>query len=1121
MGHWTIRHCLALCIGAIILVATVACGKHHVVSTSQLATTGAQTPVISAQDSGAGGDAGITSEAALDEQIVWPSDQELIQRYIAAKAAKEIAGAPDKGASGFTALGDEVKIDDLRVEAVGDDYYLSWTYRNPGDYNLDSIVNSQDYTPLAQYFGKRVSDEAAAQIVDGNGDGIVNPADIGIIALYYQRHCSSAQLYWSPDGSSFEPIYSDSTLSRLEGEPPTCRIRIPYHHEHGWFRVAPEFSYLGEGPLSDPVQHLPVEGAPIIKSVSPYRPTVHQYDSVEFSTSFTAARPYTITWDFGEENDLLGTTSYDDEFAYAQFYKPGVNLCSLTVENAIGKATHRFVVYVESDFYTDPLVINSVNPKRSFTRGERVMFEPSGHDLYETEFYWDFGGAAEPGYSMEYKPSVVMGAPGRYYASLLVANPVGYTIYHFVINIVHGDSEVEPNNTPAQADRLPPANTFDEFISDASIGKQQASIDTADWFQISVPQGQRVKALVSEGAIVRVYDSHMVEVPESTGTSSYMRSVIFTARISGSHYIEVVPEDAGVNTEYSLTLTNLEPSKYDDYETYREPPQTLPFPLSGFTGSIYRYSVGDNYYDDYEDSFRFKALIGQRLDLTIDFTPKLGESSGITIVLGFRNEDGYYIYSEIYETTGGPFSIGQVLPYSGYYTLQIYRFTGSAYNVDYELNGTLTYDNPAPYDILPHNVTVNKPTVIYADIPGADGATYYWEFSDGATPRASSQNKPTVTFSKAGQYSGRVTITNGGTPSVTDFSIQVDEWNREAIAAGDFYRGSSSLSLVIGDDDVMHVITRYSDYYYRDEGGWHTGPVLPEPIDMWDMTLSADSSDRPVAIGFSGNFLSLFTLNGPTWDIQMLGDTPIKAYHYYSFPKITRSQSGLLGVVCPSEGIREDGNSAIGLYCVWQTGTEWKSSFVGPYNYSYILEPNVAVSPSGVPYLCYRPYYDDIDPAASFSISHWDGSGWVKEDIIVPGEELAYTRTADIYFDAAEYPHIIFNNYVNKEICEAWKDGAEWRYETVLKASGSSWMNNWALDQDSQLMPWFVVLQSYDDGTNNGDMFVVHKEGSRWISEKVVSGVLLWDWMDLALDSNDNPHLVYTDNGVQVHAWRD
>lgn len=1111
------RSYILIVMGIIIAASVSGCGgRHGAVST---ATPVQSAPIVNSLDG--------SNELGTADNLNtnWPSDQELIQRYIAAKAAKEIASAPARGASGFTALGDEVKITDLRVEAVGDEYYLSWTYRNPGDYNLDTIVNTQDYTPLAQYFGKHVSDEPAAQIVDGNGDGIVNPADIGIIALYYQRHCSSAQLYWSPDGSSFEPIYSDSTLSRLEGEPPTCRIRIPYHHEHGWFRVAPEFSYLGEGPLSDPVQHLPVEGAPIIKSVSPYRPRVYPYDTLEFSASFTAAKPYTVTWDFGEENDLLGTTSYDDEFAYAQFYKPGVNLCSLTVENAIGKATHRFVVFVESDFYTDPPVINSVNPKRSFTTDERVTFEPSGHDLYETEFYWDFGGAAEPGYPMEYKPSVEMGAPGRYYASLLVANPVGYTIYHFVINIVHGDSEVEPNNTPAQADRLPPTNTFDEFILNVSIGKQQTSIDMADWFLISVPQGQRVKTLVSEGAVVRVYDSHMVEVPESTGTSSYMRSVIFTARTSGSHYIQVVPEDAGVNTEYSLTLTNLEPSKYDDYETYRLPPQTLDFPLSEFTGSIYQYSIGEQYYSDWQDTYCFKAQVGQHLYLDITFIPNLGESKRITVILRSARENGFSSFYRTYDAEGDSQIIDEVLPYSGSYEVELYRFTGGAYDIDYELNGTLTYDNPVPYDILPHNVTVNKPTVIYVDMPGADGATYYWEFSDGASPRVSTQSRPTVTFSKVGQFAGRVTIINGGTPSVTDFAIFVDEWNREYIATMIYDSDSYDVSLTADDFGSLHLFTSDDQYFKHDDTGWSKGPDLPQRLYIWGDTISSDGSGQPVVIGRSGANLALYTLETVGWTSFLPGDPSIETesyYHYY--PKLSKSLNGRFGAICKGKGINEDGYPGLVLIGAWQTDTGWEVEQLGSSN-EYETIPNIGMSPDGTPYVCYKPMYTQNETGVLFHLMHWGGDGWIDEAVpaIDTPEGYSYTRTVGIYFDLDGEPHLVFNVSGNGEIREMWKNAGEWTCKTALPANGYEWQTNWSLTQDSQRQPWMLVTSFKDSSDWVGDLYVVHKDGSRWSSEAILSEAWLHNLAGLALDNDDKPHVVYSEynQDALIHIWKD
>ncbi len=121
MGHWTIRFYFALCIGAIILAAC-ACGKHHGVSTSQLAANGLQQPTITAQDAG-----------ALDAQGSWPTDQELLERYISAKAASLAANGGDKAPSVvINPLGDEVKIDNAWIEEIDGETCITFPYKNSG-----------------------------------------------------------------------------------------------------------------------------------------------------------------------------------------------------------------------------------------------------------------------------------------------------------------------------------------------------------------------------------------------------------------------------------------------------------------------------------------------------------------------------------------------------------------------------------------------------------------------------------------------------------------------------------------------------------------------------------------------------------------------------------------------------------------------------------------------------------------------------------------------------------------------------------------------------------------------------------------------------------------------------
>jgi len=98
------------------------------------------------------------------------------------------------------------QVADLELAEDGGDYYLSWSYRNLGDYDQDGAVGISDITPIAMYYGQAVpeidgdpDDYSIQAVVDGSGNGTVDIADITPIAMSYGTSVDGYAIQTSAD----------------------------------------------------------------------------------------------------------------------------------------------------------------------------------------------------------------------------------------------------------------------------------------------------------------------------------------------------------------------------------------------------------------------------------------------------------------------------------------------------------------------------------------------------------------------------------------------------------------------------------------------------------------------------------------------------------------------------------------------------------------------------------------------------------------------------------------------------------------------------------------------------------------------------------------------------------
>lgn len=171
--------------------------------------------------------------------------------------------------------------------------------------------------------------------------------------------------------------------------------------------------------------------APEILWVQPT--TGQQGTEVEFSAQVIGSPTLIYAWDFG------GGANPDT----SDFNTPIVILgdvgeydASLIVTNALGEDTFNFTLVVtEEPVVVDPPEITGVEPTEGYA-GDYVKFTATVEGTPPFDYAWDFGGGATPNAPQLASPTVMLGDPGSYPASLTALNSAGEDIFEFTLVVL-------------------------------------------------------------------------------------------------------------------------------------------------------------------------------------------------------------------------------------------------------------------------------------------------------------------------------------------------------------------------------------------------------------------------------------------------------------------------------------------------------------------------------------------------------------------------------------------------------------------------------------------------------------------------------------------------------------
>ena len=194
MNH---RVCIILGLLALMILLAAGCGRgsHGGNVLPQPATgTGTETPTGSDIDAEL---AALTAPEGVDP-VLFSHLKKALANALA--SVGKVVSTPPTGE-------DNIPANLTLTEGEGDEWTLSWEYRNIGDYDQNGTVGISDITPLAMLYGAHVGEDPLAVVVDGDGSNVVEIGDITPIAMNYGVNCAGCQIQaWDPSGIDYENL---------------------------------------------------------------------------------------------------------------------------------------------------------------------------------------------------------------------------------------------------------------------------------------------------------------------------------------------------------------------------------------------------------------------------------------------------------------------------------------------------------------------------------------------------------------------------------------------------------------------------------------------------------------------------------------------------------------------------------------------------------------------------------------------------------------------------------------------------------------------------------------------------------------------------------------------------
>ena len=339
----------------------------------------------------------------------------------------------------------------------------------------------------------------------------------------------------------------------------------------------------------------------------------------------------------------------------------------------------------------------------------------------------------------------------------------------------------------------------------------------------------------------------------------------------------------------------------------------------------------------------------------------------------------------------------------------------------------------------------------------------------------------------------------------------------------------------IGDTLIPHPGTDYDFYPFVKEGGWipenippvadagsdqtvYVGDVVQfdgsgsfDPDAMWQKTtvdsygrvgrytsLALDSNDNPHISYHDWNNRSLkyAKWTGSSWSIETVDkngtrgwDTSIalddRGYPHISYHNYTNHNL---------------------TYARWN-GSAWIVESVDGNSWN----PSMALDSHGNPHISYVNGTD-----ADLKYAKWNGTAWIIETVDYPGRVGSVGSYSSLALDGNDNPHISYQNWTSTtdtQLKYAKWNGSAWNIE-VVESGGGSLRARTSLALDSNNNPHISYCEWFNWSGPERNCYIKYARwnGSAWNIETVDFAGDVGGRNSIALDSNDNPHVSYSES---------
>jgi hypothetical protein len=281
---------------------------------------------------------------------------------------------------------------------------------------------------------------------------------------------------------------------------------------------------------------------------------------------------------------------------------------------------------------------------------------------------------------------------------------------------------------------------------------------------------------------------------------------------------------------------------------------------------------------------------------------------------------------------------------------------------------------------------------------------------------------------------------------------------------------------------------------------WHITTVETVPdSDKCEAALALDNNGKPGIVYFSDADLKYAYFDGSTWQSDLVGGCPGGEWCSIAFDSLGHPHISYYAYTAGYGGA---------LYYGYRDASGWSLTLVD-YDedlYDVGLANSIALDSYDRPHISYSEYYYEGGFLQNnLKYAFWDGYEW-NVDMV---EYSAHAWATSIALNADDKPYILYSDNYGYEVIYAELVGTDWELEVV-----EDWYDMTEIRIVSLVLDWNDNAHiSYVD---EGCLKYARQSDLGWDIEELESIPYLGGANSVNLDSNNNPHISYTDGTPSV-----